>query len=71
MIDKNFYSLREPIALADLASDIGIELPIKGTGDEMIEVPAALMTSLPGSICLLYTSPSPRDKRQSRMPYSA
>ena len=50
MIDKNFYSLREPIALADLASDIGIELPIKGTGDEMIEVPAALMTSLPGSI---------------------
>ena len=26
-------------------------------------------TSLPG--CLLYTSPSPRDKRQSRMPSSA
>ena len=25
----------------------------------------------PGSICLLYTSPSPRDKRQSRMPSSA
>ena len=24
-----------------------------------------------GSICLLYTSPSPRDKRQSRMPSSA
>ena len=23
------------------------------------------------SICLLYTSPSPRDKRQSRMPSSA
>ena len=25
----------------------------------------------PQSICLLYTSPSPRDKRQSRMPSSA
>ena len=24
-----------------------------------------------GDICLLYTSPSPRDKRQSRMPSSA
>ena len=24
-----------------------------------------------GTICLLYTSPSPRDKRQSRMPSSA
>ena len=27
--------------------------------------------SLEGSSCLLYTSPSPRDKRQSRMPSSA
>ena len=26
---------------------------------------------LPLKICLLYTSPSPRDKRQSRMPASA
>ena len=25
----------------------------------------------PGKGCLLYTSPSPRDKRQSRMPSSA
>ena len=25
----------------------------------------------PPSVCLLYTSPSPRDKRQSRMPSSA
>ena len=28
-------------------------------------------TGTPISICLLYTSPSPRDKRQSRMPSSA
>ena len=25
----------------------------------------------PARVCLLYTSPSPRDKRQSRMPSSA
>ena len=28
-------------------------------------------TVVTGRICLLYTSPSPRDKRQSRMPSSA
>ena len=28
-------------------------------------------SSEPSVICLLYTSPSPRDKRQSRMPSSA
>ena len=28
-------------------------------------------TPLTYTICLLYTSPSPRDKRQSRMPSSA
>ena len=27
--------------------------------------------SNPSRVCLLYTSPSPRDKRQSRMPSSA
>ena len=31
----------------------------------------ALLKIVKGDICLLYTSPSPRDKRQSRMPSSA
>ena len=38
------------------------------------EVPMAIqkaMESARRNICLLYTSPSPRDKRQSRMPSSA
>ena len=30
-----------------------------------------VVTTAAGYICLLYTSPSPRDKRQSRMPSSA
>ena len=34
-------------------------------------LPALLLTFPFSRICLLYTSPSPRDKRQSRMPSSA
>ena len=30
-----------------------------------------LLVAVLGICCLLYTSPSPRDKRQSRMPSSA
>ena len=42
-----------------------------------IEIKPGTLTALVGpngagkSTCLLYTSPSPRDKRQSRMPSSA
>ena len=32
---------------------------------------AWMMMRYASSVCLLYTSPSPRDKRQSRMPSSA
>ena len=40
----------------------GVVVDVDGGAPEGIEVSA---------ICLLYTSPSPRDKRQSRMPSSA
>ena len=33
--------------------------------------PTCHLQHFPGYVCLLYTSPSPRDKRQSRMPSSA
>ena len=36
-------------------------------GIEYIQIPTTLLSM----VCLLYTSPSPRDKRQSRMPSSA
>ena len=39
-------------------------------GDDLTPVNAARV-SFGGRSCLLYTSPSPRDKRQSRMPSSA
>ena len=38
---------------------------------ENIGIVFASEYDLQGNICLLYTSPSPRDKRQSRMPSSA
>ena len=37
----------------------------------LIRVQAKPQESFPTRTCLLYTSPSPRDKRQSRMPSSA
>ena len=42
-------------------------------GERMREAGAELIsnTSSIGAICLLYTSPSPRDQRGSRMPSSA
>ena len=38
---------------------------------ELDAMEAAIDTRRPPAPCLLYTSPSPRDKRQSRMPSSA
>ena len=37
----------------------------------IIDQPVSNETIRRNNICLLYTSPSPRDKRQSRMPSSA
>ena len=41
------------------------------TGGETLKATGMTTTSSDGKTCLLYTSPSPRDKRQSRMPSSA
>ena len=51
-------------------------LSAEGGAGEIAITPrhAPLLTNLkpgPVKLCLLYTSPSPRDKRQSRMPSSA
>ena len=39
--------------------------------DELESEKGVIFVSIPTLLCLLYTSPSPRDKRQSRMPSSA
>ena len=71
------YQEEEPISvevinnfiksLAQLLSDLALTF---NTGNGIL-LAGSLMRSLYPLICLLYTSPSPRDKRQSRMPSSA
>ena len=67
------------VHLSELALESPAEsmhaLAIDELRDELITVWSAWdgdeMTGRLMGICLLYTSPSPRDKRQYRMPYSA
>ena len=47
----------------------GHTLVIDGVTYKLRLLPSGIVRK--GKICLLYTSPSPRDKRQSRMPSSA
>ena len=47
----------------------GANVAVKGEGDE---VPSYVRSNITGyNFCLLYTSPSPRDVEESRMPSSA
>lgn len=50
MIDANFYTIRQAVSLADISAELGLELPVDGAADEMINLPSALPKSLPGSI---------------------
>jgi len=50
MIDPQFYTIRPAVTLSELVHEIGLELPVEGAQDEMIEVPSALNTSQPGSV---------------------
>ena len=56
-------ALTNPKKALDKICDIGNELNISVTKEEVIEYLS--------TICLLYTSPSPRDVKRSRMPSSA
>ena len=62
------------VFLTDLGSAVAWmeELSNAETLDDVVEISESLdEPDLESSDCLLYTSPSPRDKRQSRMPSSA
>ena len=55
-------------ALLNTADNVDLVTELKGLFQDSTEIKKQYRE---GYICLLYTSPSPRDKRQSRMPSSA
>ena len=63
-------SLADNIALRDLLSFLEVGMVLPSSSWARTTALRACWSS-PSSSCLLYTSPSPRDKRQSRMPSSA
>ena len=52
------------------SASIGMVLEERGLNIRMQKLDPYINVD-PGTICLLYTSPSPRDQRGSRMPSSA
>ena len=55
--------------LTTLSAMIEIDAPVSGVASNLNFLSGRFFGQI--DICLLYTSPSPRDKRQSRMPSSA
>lgn len=50
MIDLQFYTVRPPFSLIELADRFNVELPSDGLADEKISAPADLGTSHPGDV---------------------
>ena len=64
-LNNNVHKILMPNINLDTVTDI-----LK-VSDQYKEICYPMLGLHPCYICLLYTSPSPRDKRQSRMPSSA
>ena len=63
--------LRRLEARCDSPPDQGFTHEVLLQRADLLRRSADLLTDPADRACLLYTSPSPRDKRQSRMPSSA
>ena len=78
-IEKAVQEMEAAVALSDndpwMTVELGQMYLAKGDLDKARRQAELAMAEVhhfvPGYTCLLYTSPSPRDKRQSRMPSSA
>ena len=78
-----FVFLKEIRAESQFVMDDGLELTLSASEPEILSLSnidvdhkgrvwaCEVINYGPNKGCLLYTSPSPRDKRQSRMPSSA
>ena len=67
-ITVNGYDVEGGVVTYNIS--VGDTLTLTKRFRECVALSDALKKADP-SVCLLYTSPSPRDKRQSRMPSSA
>ena len=73
---KNVRQVRNPklvpVTLEPTLKAVAIDIETRANTRELYSIAGALLGDNTGhGHCLLYTSPSPRDKRQSRMPSSA
>ena len=57
--------------VVDLASQLGVSKPTVNATIQRLQKDGFVSSKPYRSICLLYTSPSPRDRTRSRMPSSA
>ena len=69
-VPQELASASQNNLLSFLATGAGNQIDVRHTRAAMALRANVLMQGCSG-VCLLYTSPSPRDKRQSRMPSSA
>ena len=60
---------QEAQAIQELANDLPVDFC--SAVEQVLNCQGAVIVSGVGKACLLYTSPSPRDQRGSRMPSSA
>ena len=66
-----FATFMSPIANTQMIMDFGRRAEDIGLDSVWLGEHVVLFNEMEFPYCLLYTSPSPRDKRQSRMPSSA
>ena len=68
--DRYFFAMAEGTNLGSAIAGMGYD--VNRSGDFSIQKDGVIVTpNEKGMICLLYTSPSPRDRTRSRMPSSA
>ena len=70
-VTVTIHDLAGNVILSDLSDNMALVTPIDNRGDQFPPERVPAPTLVDRAPCLLYTSPSPRDQRGSRMPSSA
>ena len=70
-IDGQEVKVKSGEVLIDACEEVGVDIPRFCYHKRMSQVGMCRMCIVEVDTCLLYTSPSPRDRTRSRMPSSA